>query len=411
MGVAGADANVIQITSNLYEDGLPDIEGNRLVWQGRGNSPGAISSDADWEVFCYNTETRETRQITDNDYDDVSSQTDGINIVWQGAETGEWDIFLWDGDSYFSISDGSVEDTYPQIASGLIVWDAEPFGESFAGPGEIVLYDIAAGTKTILSQRPEVDPDNIFDDSLPKINGTEVLWIQTDDNDNTRLFVYDHATGAITQPSDYPWKDNPQIEGTLSVLSRFVGNDREIFVHKSRLGTYEQITDNDLQDRYPRISGGNIVWMAEGEIFLAEYKYVALISPANDVVLPTDSPPPTFTWEAVGYDTFSVEFSGDPNFLSGRALASSHGERVASSLSEMSLTPTEEEWKTLREMAETSGRVYWRVEGGGIGENLSETRSFTIEKGEAAVAATTGDTGVDKTGGDSGPCFIGTVAY
>lgn len=411
MGVAGADSNVIQITSNAYDDVFPDIEGSCVVWQGRGNMAGGVSTDSDWEIFCYNTGTREIRQITDNDYDDVSPQTDGNYIVWQGLKDGEWDIFLWDGDQSFFISDRNVEDTCPQTSSGLIAWDAEPFGENFAGPGEIVLYDIAASTKTTLSQRQEVDPDNIFDDVSPQTNGTEVLWIQVDEEDNTRLFLYDHATGAITQPSGYPWKDNPQADGSLSVLSRFVGNDREIFVHNTRLSTYEQITDNDLQDRYPRISGGNIVWMAGGEIFFAEYKYIALISPANNATLPNDSPPPTFTWEAIGYDAFNVDFSEGPDFLSGKALASSLGERGASSLSQMSLTPTEEEWKETRRIAGADGRVYWRVEGAGARENVSQTRSFTIERGAAAAITATIDTGVDMTGSDSGPCFIGTVAY
>ncbi len=409
VGAAGADFTPIQVTSNSYDDTLPEVEGNCVVWQGHGNFSEATSTGADWEIFCYNTETKEARQITDNDYHDTSPQTDGTYVVWQGVKDGEWDIFLWDGEESLSISDRNAEDTCPQISSGLIVWDSEPFGEDFIGPGEIVLYDILTKTKTILSQEQEVDPDNTLDDGSPQINGTEVMWIQTDDEDNTRIFVYDHTTGVITQPSDYPWRDNPQADGSLTVLSRYVGDDREIFVYRNSLSTYEQITYNDLQDRYPRISGGNIVWMAAGEIFFVEYKYLALISPRDSVVLSKTSPP-TFTWEGIGYDSFNVEFSEDPNFLTGNALTLAVGEETL--LSETSFTPTEADWGAIRTIEQENGRAYWRVEGrasdGSV--SFSETRSFTIqEDGVTATATTTGGSGASG-GGDNGPCFIGTAA-
>ena len=97
-GASGADFSPIQLTSNSYDDTLPEVEGNLIVWQGHGNLSEATSTGADWEIFCYNTETKEARQITDNDYHDTSPQTDGTYVVWQGVKDGEWDIFLWDGD-------------------------------------------------------------------------------------------------------------------------------------------------------------------------------------------------------------------------------------------------------------------------------------------------------------------------
>ena len=76
-------------------------------------------------------------------------------------------------------------------------------------------------------------------------------------------------------------------------------------------------------------------------------------------------------------------------------------------LSETSFTPTEADWGAIRTIEQENGRAYWRVEGKASDGSMSfsETRSFTIqEDGVTATATTTG------SGGDSGPCFINTVA-
>lgn len=378
ISLSGEDFNPIQMTSNGYEDTLPQIEGSCVVWQGQGNFSEAISTGADWEIFTYNTETKESCQITDNDHDDISPQTDGTYVVWQGFEDGEWDVFLWDGEQYFPISNRDAEDSGSQISSGLIVWNSDPFGEGFVGPGEVMLYDVFTGTQKTLSQAPDVDPENVCDDSLLQIQGTQVIWIQTDEADNIRLFCYDHATGVITHPDGYVPREGEHRDGSLTVLSRQQGNDKEIFVYKTSLGIFEQITDNDLQDRYPRISGTNIVWMAGGEIFLAEYKCLFLVCPGSNCCL-SQWPPPTFTWDGVGYSGFEVQFSRDPSFPSRNTLSSVPD---GSSVSNTSYIPAGREWKGITGLCRRNGVVYWRVKGEDEKgtEAFSEAFSFTIEE-------------------------------
>ena len=247
--VAWADTTISQVTNNPYEDSFPRIGGNYLVWQGYVGG--------DWEIFLYNIETGETSQITDNSYDDLSPRTDGNYIVWQGFNDGEWDIFLWDGIEIQAISDRSAEDASPQIANGLIVWTSEPFGDDFVGPEEVMLYDAVTQTLTVLSA--EVDPGNTLDDSGPKINDEVVIWVQTDDQENMTLYMYDLGNVTITENPEYVWRDSPQRDGNLSILTRHDGHDREILVYNSNSRTYHQITDNSLQDRYPSIGGNYVV--------------------------------------------------------------------------------------------------------------------------------------------------------
>ncbi len=389
---AQAGTSITQVTTNSYEDNSPQIKGNYLVWQGR------IAGD--WEIFLYDVTTGEDPvQITDNDYGDISPQTDGNYVVWLGYSYSGGEIFLYDilsGGTTQITTDDNV-DSPPQIANGRVAWLSHQVTDSVE-PGNIFLYDVATGETTQLT-------NNAIDDiSTPRIGDEGVVWLQPDPNNrrNNFIYFYDFCTGITSVVPGYIW-DDPQSDGHLAVLSKHDGHDREIFVLNRRLGSEEQITDNDLEDRHPSISGNNIAWVANGEIFLEEFKCLALISPRNNAIL-SNEPPPTFTWEGIGYDKFKVQFSEDPDFPTSETLALP----LEGWLSEASLTPTEEDWGAIRTIEQESGRAYWRVEAKGSDESVSysETWSFTIDDGgHAATATTTGG------GGDSGPCFIGTAAH
>ncbi len=385
-GLLHAGSTVNQVTDNFYEDSLPQIKGDYVVWQGKVNE--------DWEVFACNIYTPEAPiQITDNDYDDISPQTDGNYVVWLGHSSAGGEIFLYDieGGGITQITDNDNVDSPPQIADGRAVWASQEVTDSVE-PGEVMLYHIATGVTEQLT-------NDALDDSDPRIDSEAVLWVQTDEEDNFILFIHDIPTGVTSEaPEGFVWEDSPQVDGDLTVLTRHDGDDREVFLRNSDSRKYHQITDNDLEDTYPSISGNHMAWMAAGEIFIGEYEYLGLIRPADNAVLSND-PPATFAWEGIGYEKFKVEFSslalppGDDNFLL-----------------QTSLTPTEEDWEAIRTIGQRNGSVHWSVEGvrsdGSV--SYSETWSFIIkEPGEIATGITNEDT--DGSGG--GPCFIGTAAF
>jgi beta propeller repeat protein len=271
----GADASITQVTSNSHEDRFPRIGGDQLVWQGYVGS--------DWEIFLYDIPTGETTQITNNEHSDLSPQTDGQYVVWQGFNDGEWDIFLWDGTQIISISDRNAEDTSPQIADGHVVWTSAPFGDDFVGHSEVVLYDAIAQNRIVLSA--SIDPGNALDDGGAKINEDVVIWLQADDQDNVAVYMYDLDSETITKNPDYIWKDSPNRDGAISLLTRYDGQDREIIAYNNSSRKHYPITDNTLQDSYPSISKNCAVWMGgEGtasEIFLLVDVSVVLCADAG----------------------------------------------------------------------------------------------------------------------------------
>jgi hypothetical protein len=397
-GSLHAGSTIFQVTDNFYEDSLPQIKGDYVVWQGK--------VDGDWEVFVCSINTPEAPiQITDNGYDDIFPKTDGNYVVWLGHTRAGGEIFLYNigSGTTTQVTDNDNVDSHPQIADGRVVWESQEVTESVE-PGEIMLYDISTGVTEQLT-------DDTLDDSDPQINSETVFWVKTNEDDSRTSFIHDIAAGVTSEaPEGYVWGDSPQTDGGLTVLTRHDGDDREIFLRNSDSKRYHQITDNDLEDTYPSISGNNMAWMADEEIYIGEYEYLGLISPGDNTGLPS-SPPGTFTWEGIGYNQFKVEFSGYSGFPASDSLVFPSTE---SWMSETSITLSEASWGTIRTIEETNGVIYWRVEGmdaeGGV--SYSETWSFTIHDGaDIYTAFTNEDTNTDNGGGGGGPCFIGTLSF
>jgi hypothetical protein len=137
-------------------------------------------------------------------------------------------------------------------------------------PENICLYDPGVGVM-ILTTNGQYDT---LDIGTPHIDDAGVAWIQVDPY-NPRLrttYFYDFSTWSASQIPGYAWGD-PQSDGSLAVVSRHDGLDREIFLINRSLGSEEKLTNNHFEDRYPRVSGNNIAWVGgEGngsEIYLA----------------------------------------------------------------------------------------------------------------------------------------------
>ena len=372
--------------ATISHHSFPHMKGGYLVWQAHGGLAGAVSGPGDWEVFLYDVECQAVIQITDDDFDDISPQTDGDYVAWQKHNSSMGNqIFLYglkaEGPLGGRMISNDTGDHYsPQIAAGRVVWTSQRVAHSFE-PGEIMLYD----AKNLSG--PHSISDTTFDCSFPRINDEMVVWMQSDANGMTTLFMY-NLTSENPEPEPAPdgfvWTDSPQTDGNLAVLARYDGTDREIVAYSNASRRYEQITDNDLEDRYPRISGNYISWVgAEGqdsEIHLAFYdpKHITLLSPADGAVLPK-RPCTTYYWNSEGYQKFKVQFSQDPDFPTKQTLTFPRARMRW--LSETSFTPRRSQWKRVKRMVRRNGYVYWRVTGRdeNRSQGLSETWGFTIE--------------------------------
>lgn len=351
------------------------IKGSHIVWQSRGGLEGAVSGPGDYEILLYDIENQLVVQLTDDDYDDISPQTDGKHVVWQKHDTRCGNhIFLYDihGENPPSgamISSDDSDSYSPRIAAGRVVWTSREVTGSME-PGEIFLRDIAAGITEQLT-------DNNLEDGSPRINDDMVIWVQADDTGRTYVLIHYIGHGTEPAPEGFVWTGCLHAGRDLMALARHDGHDNEIFVHGKTSGKYHQITDNELDDRSPCMSENRIVWVANGEIFLAEFKYLALTDPVQDATL-SPRVPATFTWEGIGYEAFKVQFSKDPGFPATKTLTLPL--KWESELFETSYRPPTRIWRMMKMMRSQSGIVYWRVEGTDEhgAAQLSEARGFTL---------------------------------
>ena len=368
-----AETEVIRVTDNDYVDILPSINGNYLVWQ--------RDHDGDWEVFLYDIAAAQTIQISDNGYHDISPRTDGNYVVWLGMNNAGGNIFLYNINSgqitQVTPDNGTIKSP-PQIADGVVVWSTQEVTESVL-PGEIELYEIDTGTITTISA--PVDPEGNLDDHTPVIGNNKVVWVQTGlDNIETTLFVYDLTTGdTFPAPNNFIISHGPTQDGNLSITTKFDGYDREIFLNHLRLNRNEQITDNSVEEKHPRIHGNHLVWVsgqgAEQEIYLGIARYLAPISP-GDGLISHEKNYPVFMWEGIGYDRFKVQFSSVIDFIEKRTLTFPQLDNAW--LHETSFTV--EEASQLSRLRKRHQPLYWRVlaqdEYGN--EKVSQVRSFTM---------------------------------
>jgi hypothetical protein len=71
---------------------------------------------------------------------------------------------------------------------------------------------------------------------------------------------------AYEAPEGYLWKDNTLFVGETEVLTRYDGGTREIFAYHNESNRFVQITNDDVNNTCPSISGNYIAWKAgEGQ--------------------------------------------------------------------------------------------------------------------------------------------------
>lgn len=393
-----ADSTVVQITQDLVEDSLPQIKGNYVVWQ--------RSVDGKSQIFLYDVtaEGGVPVQITnDPDHDQLNPQTDGQYVVWWSDKGIGAEVWLYDigagTRARISPSDGNHH-YLPVIASGRVAWVRYTLGD--VTTREIFLYDV-------LDPPAQQITENGVNDSGPRINDQYLCWIRTD-GQNSTVFVRDLSTGE-TQEAGNPsvWGEmSLQKDGSLTVSLRHDGEDWEVIIRNRDLRSSESITDNELDDGHPRISGNKIVWAAGqgkmSEIFLAVIpKELALVSPANGAAIHKKETP-TFAWRTVGYNKFKVQFSCEEDF---EGLTITFPETASVWLSDLFFTPDKSQWKLIERMALSCGSVYWRVEGKDAEGTVefSDPWHFTVlqDKKKKSKASMTGigqDTLAVATSGD-----------
>ena len=215
----GSETVEIKNTNGAF----PKISGDNLVWS-------AVDLEGDQEIYFYNG--KETIQLTDNDVDDVSPQISGDNVVWNGDAFYAFrnvyinKIFLDNGQDTIQLNNDSRWNRSPVISGNKVAWS----GIDSHGDRQVFFFD---GKETI--KIPTEKHSNLFHSQ----SGDSIVWnIDSDNNSNIEMVVNKNTTVK------------------LASLPCFSGNN-------------DPTCDPDIKDNYsPQISGDNVVWENDGNLFL-----------------------------------------------------------------------------------------------------------------------------------------------
>ena len=273
------------LTKGFTNESVFHTSGEYVVWQGR-----ASASD-DWEIYLFDgmydsNGDPNIIQLTDNDTDDtnpfvVQTASGGVNVVWEhqdedGGVPTDTEIYLYDGSQSIALTDNTYDDRDPQVSDTHVTWWGS---ESLGLDSEVFLYEIASGDP--INNAINLS-DNDENDFSPQISGDMVVWTGQRSG-KQEIILYD-GTGTVEEPrveqlTTYSGYANtePRIDGNTIVWQRDFGSDNyEIYMYEvdpgGAIGTPTRLTNNSVPDRYPQVSGSDIVWQAKDGSYINDWE-------------------------------------------------------------------------------------------------------------------------------------------
>ncbi len=272
---SGSPANVyvydstdtLQITSS-DTNFRPRISGDYLVYSRSVN-----------DVMLYNLASHPT------------TPTQILAPPGMGGTGNELDPFINGNWVSFTSNEGDSEIYYYDIAgvsvtkltnNGLSDYEST-INEKYIG---YIHYD-GSDREVMLYDRTADETDQLTNDSENSYNvflvGDYCGYVTGESSNAATLNLYntsDETTTTIASNVAYDADSRPSAHGDLIVYMGWDGNDWEIYAYRISTKTTTKITNNNFNDRYPRVRGNRIVWQhldgpdtktGDYEILLATY--------------------------------------------------------------------------------------------------------------------------------------------
>lgn len=163
------------------------------------------------------------------------------------------------------ITNNRFEDAQADADAGRVAWTRteRPVWDYWAGPdNDILVKDLSTGVTSNVSHSPGRA------DLAAVLRANLLVWQDFEEPDS-RLLLRDLAGGPtvvlatdrISGPAGASDGRYVAWAGRPANTTEFEGFDREIFLHDSLTGTTVQLTHNDVEDGWPDVAGGALVWV------------------------------------------------------------------------------------------------------------------------------------------------------
>ena len=257
-GTPGTFVNT-QLTNTGDDERQHDIDGNRAVWESAG------------EIFFFDGTIDEfgTPNVINVTGNTPASESDphisGDHIVWAGGGVHAYNITPG---ITTTLTTGGVAN--PEIDGDIAVW-SELNGSFFT----IMMADLSAASPTAVAV-PSTITGNQRD---PKISGDNIIWLAPGAGSFNDVYVHNLTTGITTNVSNTAYAETAhQIDDGVIVWS---GTDpsaaspiANVYVFDGRgfdgTGAAPAVVNLGsaaLYDVVPQVSGANIVWDGNADVF------------------------------------------------------------------------------------------------------------------------------------------------
>ncbi len=258
--------DVLQLSNTSDDERQQDIDGNRAVWESNG------------EIFFFDgtTDLLGAPNVINITGNTPSFESDphisGNNIVWAGGGINVYNITTG---ITTSLAPSNVPVANPEIDGDIVVWTERP-GSFFT----VMMADLSAATPTAVVVAPIGSGTGANGDQRdPKISGDNIIWLAPGTGGFNDVFIHNLTTGITTNASNTAFTDNGhQIDAGVVVWS---GTDpsqasptADVFVFDGRgfdgtgtAPTAVNLGSASLFDVVPKVSGANIVWDGNAEVF------------------------------------------------------------------------------------------------------------------------------------------------
>ena len=248
-GVIGADSyfqlgEEIQISPGMESQYIPEIYGNKIVWQDcRSNN---------FNIYMYDIDADLEKQISPG----LSSQHNpaiyGDKIVWTDHRNNNADIYMYDiGEEItIRITDNLSNQYNPDIYGNKIVWNDRRNNHA-----DIYMYDLETKEEEKISF-------GLSNPHSPKIYNNKIVWTNfLPQNNNSDIYLYDmekqEQTKILANLSGY---FIPDIYNNKIVWSDYSSGNYDIYMYDLDTAVKIGITDNLSNQHNPVIHGNKIAW-------------------------------------------------------------------------------------------------------------------------------------------------------
>ncbi|HII07656.1 MAG TPA: biopolymer transporter Tol, partial [Methanotrichaceae archaeon] len=179
--------NRTQLVRGLSVPSRPSISEETLAW---GDLPIAAFG---WDVQKKPLYSTEAREAIPPRGDQMNPDAGGTLAVYQDNQNGDWDVYMWSGQTRKPVFSGPGDQTRPTTDGNLIVWQ-----DNRNGNWDLYSYDPATGKVTQLTSDPS-------DQARPHLRDGILVW-QDDREGDWDIRARDLSTGKemeiFTGPGD-----------------------------------------------------------------------------------------------------------------------------------------------------------------------------------------------------------------